>query len=78
MLLLGYRSNDFKIFGSASIFFVPINTNNGGTAFICAVTALHNLKDKETEDPLDGLYLKMSPQQNLWVNSPGSGSRPNV
>ena len=24
VLLLGYRSNDFKVFGSASIFFVPI------------------------------------------------------
>lgn len=59
-LLLGYRSNDFKIFGSASIFYVPISTNNGGTAFICAVTALHNLKDKETGDPLDGLYLKIN------------------
>ena len=60
VLLLGCHGKNIKGFGSASLFFAPISTNKEAAKIICAVTALHNLKDKETGEMFDSLCLKIS------------------
>ena len=60
VLLLGYNGTNIQGFGSASLFYVPVSTNSGGTAVVCAVTAQHNLTNMLTCKPFDGLYLKIN------------------
>jgi hypothetical protein len=62
VLLLGYHTNiNNRVgFGSASLFFAPIAINKDSAKWICAVTALHCLKDLETGQPFDGVILKIN------------------
>ncbi len=59
-LLLSYNGEfDIKGFGSGSLYFVPLDTNDQ-RRLVCVVTADHNLRDKETGKPFDGLLIKVN------------------
>jgi hypothetical protein len=60
VLLLGYNEKGIVGFGSASLFLAPATTNQDSTYFVCAITALHNLKNHETGKPIDGVLLKLN------------------
>lgn len=71
-LLLGYRGElEVRGFGSGSLYMVPIGTND--QRLVSVVTAKHNLCDKETGIPFDGLLLKVNSQRGskpLYIKVP--------
>jgi hypothetical protein len=64
-MLLGYKGDlDVCAFGTASLYFVPTTTNET-PGIVSIITAKHNLSDKTTQKPLDGLLVK--------INMPATG-----
>lgn len=60
ILLFGYdEPYHIKAVGSACLFFVPTSTNDN-PSIVCIVTAKHNLSEKKTGKPFQGLFLKIN------------------
>ncbi|MGD9873663.1 MAG: hypothetical protein AB7T27_05260 [Kiritimatiellia bacterium] len=72
-LVLGYRGQfEFRGFGSGALYFVPLDTN-AQNRLVAVVTAKHNLADKETGVPFDGLLIKVNAARGrkpLYVKLP--------